>query len=172
MRLTHRGRTPRHVSEWKDSMNRFHRSQAVLAILVVIAVALSRYPTRPTFAQDAPPGAGASNDPKEIRMTAKKYEYDPALITVKQGEHVSLIITALDHDHGFKIDAFHIDQLLKKREPTTIGFTPDTTGTFPFQCSHFCGLGHKGMKGELIVEPASHGTPQEQSAAAVAQIRR
>jgi hypothetical protein len=83
-------------------MNRFDGSPAVLAILVVTALALSHYPTRLTFAQDAAPGTGVSKGAKEIRMTAKKYEYDPAVITVKEGEHVRLIITALDHDHGFK----------------------------------------------------------------------
>ena len=144
-------------------MNRFDRSPAVLAILVVIAVALSQYPARANFAQDTAPGAGVSKDAKEIRMTAKKYEYDPAVITVKQGQGVRLIITALDHDHGFKIDALHVDELLKKGESTAIEFTADMTGTFPFQCSHFCGLGHKGMKGELIVEPGSHASPDENS---------
>jgi len=84
------------------------------------------------------------------------------VITVKQGEHVRLIIMPLDHDHGFKIDAYHIDELLKKGEPTTIEFTADTTGTFAFQCSHFCGLGHKGMKGELVVSTASQESPGEQ----------
>jgi hypothetical protein len=30
----------------------------------------------------------------------RKYEDDPGVITVKQAEHVRIIITALDHDHG------------------------------------------------------------------------
>lgn len=88
----------------------------------------------------------------EIKVTAKKYEFIPSVIKVKQGEHVRLIITAADHDHGFKLDAFQIDQLLKKGEATTVEFTADKTGTFPFACSHFCGLGHKRMKGQLVVE--------------------
>ena len=144
-------------------MNRLDRGPAALAVLVVIAVTLSHYPTSAALTQDASPGAGASKDAREIRVTAKKYDYDPAVITVRQDEHVKMVITALDHDHGFKIDAFHIDQVMKKGEPTTIEFTADTTGTFPFQCSHFCGLGHKGMKGELIVEAASQGSPEEHS---------
>jgi cytochrome c oxidase subunit 2 len=152
-------------------MNRLDRGPVLLAVLIVIAVTLSHYRARPTFAQDAAPGTGVSKDTKEIRMTAKKYEYDPAVITVKQGERVKLIITALDHDHGFKIDALHIDELLKKGESTAIEFTPDMTGTFPFQCSHFCGLGHKGMKGELIVEPSSHLSPDENSAANAEDFR-
>jgi cytochrome c oxidase subunit 2 len=89
---------------------------------------------------------------REIQMTAKKYEFNPNVITVKKGERVKLIITALDRDHGFKLEAFGINQKLKKGDPTTIEFTADKAGTFPFQCSEFCGLGHRKMKGKLVVE--------------------
>ncbi len=88
----------------------------------------------------------------EIKMTAKKYRFDPNEITVKKGQHVKLLITALDRDHGFKLEAFNINQKLKKGETETIEFTADKTGTFPFQCSQFCGLGHGKMKGKLVVE--------------------
>lgn len=97
-------------------------------------------------------GALAQSESNEIKVTAKKYEFEPSAIHVKKGDHVKLVITATDHDHGFKLDAFHIDQLLKKGEATTVEFTPFQAGTFPFECSHFCGLGHKKMKGELVVE--------------------
>jgi cytochrome c oxidase subunit II len=98
------------------------------------------------------PSRGATAEGTEIKMTAKKYAFDPSVIKVKKDDHVKLVITAVDHDHGFKIEAFHVDQLLKKGEATTIEFTADQAGTFPFECSHFCGLGHKKMKGTLTVE--------------------
>ena len=87
-----------------------------------------------------------------IQMTAKKYEFSPSTIRVKTGEAVKLTITSLDHDHGFKIEALHINQKLPKGQPVTVEFTPMQAGTFPFECSHFCGLGHGKMKGQLIVE--------------------
>jgi cytochrome c oxidase subunit II len=62
------------------------------------------------------------------------------------------VITAVDHDHGFRIDTFQINQKLPKGEPVTVEFTADQAGTFLFQCSRFCGLGHKKMKGRLVVE--------------------
>lgn len=113
-----------------------------VAALALFAVT---FPGAP--AQDARAG-----DAGEIKVTAKKYAFDPNPIRVKKGDHVKLVITAVDHDHGFKLEAFHIDQQLKKGEATTVEFTADQAGTFPFQCSHFCGLGHKKMKGELVVE--------------------
>jgi cytochrome c oxidase subunit 2 len=97
-------------------------------------------------AQNAAQAAGS-----ETKMTAKKYEFEPNVVTVKNGDRVRLVITALDHDHGFKLEAFKIDERLKKGIPTTIEFTADKTGTFPFECSHFCGVGHGKMKGKLVV---------------------
>ena len=90
-----------------------------------------------------------------IQMTAKKYEFDPAVIKVKQGDHVKLVITATDRDHGIKLAAFNVDQRLPKGVPTTVEFTADRTGTFPFECSVLCGLGHHKMKGQVVVEPSS-----------------
>ena len=85
--------------------------------------------------------ATAQTSPNEIKVTAKKYEFNPSTIKVKQGDHVRLVVTALDHDHGFKLEAFNIEQLLKKGEAVTIEFTADKAGTFPIECSHFCGFG-------------------------------
>jgi cytochrome c oxidase subunit II len=89
---------------------------------------------------------------QEIQMTAQKYDFNPDTVTVKKGDRVRLVITAVDRDHGIKIDAFHINQKLPKGQPVTVEFTADQAGTFPFECSRFCGLGHKKMKGKLVVE--------------------
>ena len=91
-------------------------------------------------------------DAHEIQVIARKYEFSPSTITARKGERVKLTITAIDHDHGFKLEAFGVDKLLKKGQTTTIEFTADKAGTFPFQCSHFCGMGHGKMKGQLVVK--------------------
>jgi cytochrome c oxidase subunit II len=95
---------------------------------------------------------GAAAGVHEIPVKAKKYEFSPSSIHVKKGEHVKLLITAVDHDHGFKLPAFDIQEELKEGETTTIEFTADKAGTFRFACSHVCGFGHRGMKAELVVE--------------------
>ncbi len=118
-----------------------NQRNACLAVLLLAASTVSG-----ALAQDAAQAAGS-----EITMTAKKYEFDPNVINVKKGEHVKLVITALDHDHGLKLEAFKINQRLKKGAPTTLEFTADKVGTFPFECSHFCGVGHGKMKGKLMV---------------------
>jgi cytochrome c oxidase subunit II len=104
----------------------------------------------------APPAFAAgkpqAGEVHEIKMTAKKYQFDPSVITVKQGEKVRLVITATDRDHGFKLDEYGINQKLKKGDPATIEFTADKPGTYTFRCSEFCGMGHLKMKGKLVVE--------------------
>jgi cytochrome c oxidase subunit II len=103
--------------------------------------------------------AGVDNDPAtpmqgehEIQVTLKKYEFSPGSLHVKKGEKVRLIMTAVDHDHGFKLDAFGVDQKVRKGTTATVEFTADKSGTFQFRCSSVCGLGHRGMKGTLVVE--------------------
>ena len=104
-----------------------------------------------------------------IELKAKKYEFDPSPVHVKAGTKIQLKITAIDHDHGFKIAAYPDGAessgsprlvfttaqdcwMLKKGETTKIEFVAQAPGTYPFRCCHTCGFGHRGMKGELIVE--------------------
>lgn len=102
-----------------------------------------------------------------IELTAKKYEFTGGPVHVKAGTKVQLKITATDHDHGFKIGAIGEDKngkpgliftnaqdcvQLKKGETTTIEFVAQAPGTYLFKCCHTCGLGHGGMKSQIIVE--------------------
>jgi cytochrome c oxidase subunit 2 len=110
-----------------------------------------------------------SQDVQVIEITAKKYEYSASPVHVKAGTKVQLKITATDHDHGFKIGSvpdgasssdksgliFTSEQecwQLRKGETTTIEFLAEAPGTYSFRCCHTCGLGHKGMKGQIVVE--------------------
>jgi cytochrome c oxidase subunit 2 len=123
-----------------------NRKTAFFALFLLGAMAMIVAP------RSAARDANAPLQAHEIQVTAKKYEFSPNPIRVKKGEPVKLIITATDRDHGFSLEAFHIKQKLKKGEPTTVEFTPDKAGTFPFKCSVFCGMGHGGMKGSVVVE--------------------
>ena len=127
-------------------MNRFKKS-LLLVILSLVGAAFS------VPAQQV--GAPTASQVRVINMSAKKYQFDPQVITVNQGERVQLIVTALDRDHGIQIKGYGINRRLKKGVPTTIEFTANKPGTFPFRCSVFCGLGHRRMKGQLIVKPVN-----------------
>ena len=88
----------------------------------------------------------------EIKVTLRKYEFSPGSLRVRKGEQVRLVMTAVDHDHGFKLDDFDINQKVPKGTTVVVKFTADKAGTFQFRCSNVCGLGHRNMKGTLVVE--------------------
>lgn len=104
-----------------------------------------------------------------INMMAKKYEFNPSPLHVKKGQKIQLRITATDHDHGFKLSVFPdgADRKgtpgivladpqdcwkIKKGETATIEFVAQTAGTYSFKCCVDCGLGHRRMKGEIVVD--------------------
>ena len=122
------------------------RSFAVVLACTALCTALLGQETAP-----------AGSEVAAVQVSARKYEFNPPVITVKQGDHVKLVITATDRDHGFKLPGYGIEQRLPKGVPTTVEFTADKPGTFPFQCSVVCGLGHGRMKGKLVVQPAPGG---------------
>ena len=139
------------------------RKCSLLFILWAALLALGTYLSRPESIH------AASSDVQVIEIVAKKYEYSSSPVHVKVGTKVQLKITAIDHDHGFKIASvpdgaspsdkaglvFTSAQecwLLKKGETTMIEFVAQTPGTYSFKCCHTCGLGHRGMRGQIVVE--------------------
>jgi cytochrome c oxidase subunit II len=80
------------------------------------------------------------------------YEFSPGSLRARKGEQVKLIMAAADHDHGFKLDEFNINQKIPKRTTVVVEFTADKAGPFQFRCSSVCGLRRSGMKGTLLVE--------------------
>ena len=88
---------------------------------------------------------------REFTITAKQWEFQPATITVKKGDHVKLTITTTDVTHGFSLPDFNVNSQISPGSPTVVEFDADKTGTFTFACSVFCGSGHGGMHGTLVV---------------------
>lgn len=91
---------------------------------------------------------------QEIRVSAKKYEYNPSEIRVRAGSRVRLIFTAEDRTHGFEVKALDINEKIFKGKETVVEFVAPEPGIYEFKCSVRCGWGHGRMKGKIIVEPA------------------
>jgi cytochrome c oxidase subunit II len=97
-------------------------------------------------AQDAGPA------PQKITVKAKKYEFDPATIEVKVNQPVEITFESEDTKHGFEQKDLGIEKVVfDKDAPQTVKFTPTKTGTYQFKCAKFCGMGHSGMKGQIVV---------------------
>jgi len=63
---------------------------------------------------------------------------------------VVIEIVSLDRKHGFMIPELKVRSDVKPGAERR-RFTPDKTGTFNFHCDLFCGSGHEGMAGTLVV---------------------
>jgi cytochrome c oxidase subunit II len=98
-------------------------------------------------------GVLASAKPKVrvIKVVAKKFEFVPGEIHVKQGETVTLQFTAPEVPMGFNLADFHLRTDIVPGKTASLQFTPDRTGSFTFLCDVFCGSGHEDMNGTLIV---------------------
>jgi len=93
----------------------------------------------------------AAENEQVIKITAKGFEYSPKEITLKKGVPVVLEFTSLDRLHGFDCPGLKIRMDIRPGKVNTLRFTPDKAGTFPFHCDNFCGSGHEGMRGTIIV---------------------
>ena len=99
-----------------------------------------------------------SSGEREIKVTARRYEFSPKTITVTKGERVKLVITSEDVDHGFAIREFGIEQEIKAKETKVIEITPSKQGRFEVLCSASSGESHNDMAGEMIVTESQGGS--------------
>ena len=86
-----------------------------------------------------------------IRITAKKFEFEPNQITLKKGEPVTLELVSLDRVHGFNLPELGIRADIIPGQRTKVHLLPQTAGSFTFRCDIFCGSGHEDMAGQIIV---------------------
>ena len=137
-----------------------------LCILPASLLALGMFLSLARFVQ------AQNQDVLVIEITARKYEYSISPVHMRLGTKVQVKITATDQDQGFKIAnvpdgsepnskrglVFASPQecwQLKKGETTTIEFYAQTPGTYTFKCCHTCGLGHRGMNGQIVVDSSA-----------------
>jgi heme/copper-type cytochrome/quinol oxidase subunit 2 len=152
---------------------RFAALLATAALLVFLGPATMQSSTQPSQDdQDAKPKPqrAAEPAPRIIAMTAKDFEFDPAVIHLKVGDKVRLQVISTDRTHGLRISPFPDGAKantppglafifgedcfkLKKGESVPVDIEATQPGTYTFICCKLCGTGHKRMKGQIIVEP-------------------
>jgi cytochrome c oxidase subunit II len=91
------------------------------------------------------PTAPAADTPRRIEVTAKRFSYTPAEITLKKGEPVVLVLRSQDVPHGLKFSELNLKAEIGKGVDSQLSFTPTQVGDFVGHCSHFCGAGHGSM---------------------------
>ena len=93
----------------------------------------------------------ASQAETTVKVVAKRFVFIPDTITVQAGQPVAIRITAPEVPMGFNIPDFHVRTDVVPDREAVLRFTPDRAGSFTFVCDVFCGNGHEGMQGTLVV---------------------
>jgi polyferredoxin len=108
-----------------------------------------------------------------LTLEAKKYGYSQPRIIVNKGDTVILNPASLDATHGFLLDGYPVEFIMRKGavflkyswaddegniqsdwdRVSEVEFVADKAGKFVFRCTQTCGNLHPFMTGELIVKP-------------------
>jgi cytochrome c oxidase subunit 2 len=98
-------------------------------------------------------GAGvlAQKQPRVIKVVARRFTYTPNEIALRKGEPVTFELTTEDITMGFNVPDFGVRADIIPGRTTRLDLTPDKAGTFTFLCDIFCGDGHEGMSGTIVV---------------------
>lgn len=107
----------------------------------------------PALAAPALVAAPAQDAPvRTFEVVAKRFTFEPAILEVRRGDRVKIVVTSADGVHGIGIRKFKVNALVPRGgKPVTVEFTATEAGTFPIVCSEACGDGHAEMRGSLVV---------------------
>lgn len=89
--------------------------------------------------------------PRRIEVSARRYSFEPAEITLKMGQPVVLVVKSADVAHGIRFRDLNVEVTVGAHNTGEVQFTPQKTGDFVGHCSVFCGSGHGSMTLKLHV---------------------
>lgn len=111
-------------------MKQQHIASTLLAGLLLL-LPLSR----DAYAQDA----------TRVQVTAQRFSFSPAELTLKRGTPVTLVLISRDVAHGLRFRELGFEIKVDKGKVAEKTFTPEKIGDFVGHCSVFCGSGHGSM---------------------------
>jgi len=99
-----------------------------------------------------PPGS-------DVYLLARNYDWGNFILEFEQGKRYRLHLASLDMRHAIVVRELGLMNRIKSGEIKTIEFTPHRKGRFKVVCGEWCGPGHAGMVGAIIVRSGSVAAP-------------
>ncbi|MFZ5478430.1 MAG: cytochrome C oxidase subunit II [Myxococcota bacterium] len=84
-------------------------------------------------------------------MLGQMWRWYP-ILKLKKGQTYRLHLSSLDLQHGFSLLPMNMNFQVLPGYDHVLTITPTSAGTFPIICNEFCGIGHHGMTGQILVE--------------------
>ena len=88
----------------------------------------------------------------EAYILAQTWSFLPNRITIPKGSTITFYVTSKDVQHGFIIAETNINMMIIPGQVSTLTATFDEAGEYHFVCNEYCGVGHHGMFGTILVE--------------------
>jgi cytochrome c oxidase subunit 2 len=95
----------------------------------------------------------AEPKPRIIPITARRFTYEPAELTLRLGEPVIFQLSSADVVMGFSVPDFGVRTTIIPGQVAELPMVPTKLGKFTYLCDVFCGSGHENMDGTLRVVP-------------------
>jgi heme/copper-type cytochrome/quinol oxidase subunit 2 len=115
----------------------------ILVALAALVVAFAPLPQMPR----AEPAA------RTIRIEASQFSYSPSVISVNQGDTVTIELTSADVVHGLYVDGYGVSVEADPGQARSLTFVANRPGSFRIRCNVTCGAMHPFMIGKLSVGP-------------------
>ena len=89
----------------------------------------------------------------EVNILAYRFSFQPNKIVLENPREIRFRIYSSDVLHGFSIVGTNVNIMVLPGYVSEIVWRPpqDFEGSFLFICNEYCGIGHSGMMGELVI---------------------
>ena len=137
--------------------------------LVMTGVATVAYGIRPPSHVETIDPTQAMSDPRfasagvsvdsatgavTVTMIGGTFFWLPAEVRVPAGRPVTFRLTSIDVTHGFAIARTNVNTMVMPGYVSQLTYTFAAPGEYLMLCHEYCGTGHHGMGGKVIVEAA------------------
>jgi cytochrome c oxidase subunit 2 len=95
---------------------------------------------------------GGSDNAQVVKIEAQQWSFSPNTIMLSKGQTVDFELTSSDVHHGFNLPDFGVRADIVPGQTSKVRVTLDKAGMYNFHCDYFCGSGHEGMSGMLVVQ--------------------
>lgn len=106
--------------------------------------------TTPPF--DAPGVFQVGENEYQAVIVAQAFVFTPSEITVPAGAEITFLITSKDVIHGLLIPRTNVNVMVIPGQVSEVRYTFDEPGEHLIICHEYCGIGHQGMYGKVVVE--------------------
>jgi len=87
----------------------------------------------------------------DIYLLGRNYTWGKYILELEQEQPYRLHLASQDMPHALIVHELKLMNRIRLGQFTTVSFSPHKAGRFKMYCGDFCGTGHYGMVGAMIV---------------------